>query len=145
MIWEIKVTCVSGCYLKEDWIRVFEIDSSSSLYDLHQTIQDAVGFDRDHLYDFYAGRHAYNRKLEFADDYEWEDREDKFFEITLEEIFPMPKSCKLYYLFDIGDDWRFEIRKSRKRPTQAETGIKYPRIIESIGPNPVQYPSYEEE
>ena len=144
MIWEMKIICVSGRYLEDDCIRVLEIDSSSSLSKLHQAIQDAVDFDRDHLYDFYAGRHAYNRKLTFADDYEWEDREDKFFELTLEQIYPMPKSCKLYYLFDLGDDWRFEIRKSRKKPTQPKSGIKYPRVIESIGPNPVQYPSYED-
>lgn len=141
----MKIECVSGCYLKEGWIRIIEIDSSSSLYDLHQAIQDAVGFDRDHLYDFYAGRHAYNRKLRFADDDQWEDREDKFSEITLEKIYPIPKSCKLYYLFDIGDDWRFEIRKSRKKPSEAKNGVKYPRVIDSIGPNPAQYPSYEEE
>ena len=49
-----------------------------------------------------------------------------------------------YYLFDIGDDWRFEIRKSRRKPRQAENGVKYPRVIHSIGPNPLQYPVYEE-
>jgi len=145
MIWEMKITCISGCYLKEDCIRILEIDSNSSLYSLHHAIQKAVDFANDHIYDFYAGRNAYNQKLRFADDYEWEDRENKFFELTIEQIYPMPKSCKLYYLFDIGDDWRFEIRKSRKKPIPAKYNIKYPRVIESIGPNPVQYPSYEEE
>ena len=78
MIQEIKVTCVSGCYLKDDWIRIFEIDSPSSLYDLYEAIQDAIDFNGNHLYDFYAGTHAYHRKLIFVDDQEWEDREDRF-------------------------------------------------------------------
>jgi hypothetical protein len=62
--------------------------------------------------------------------------------ITLEGVFPLPKNMKLFYHYDFGDGWRFEIRKTRKKPTPPVQGIEYPRVIESIGPNPEQYGRY---
>ena len=32
----------------------------------------------------------------------------------LKEIYPMT-AYKLYYMFDIGDSWLFEIKKSRQK------------------------------
>ena len=49
---------------------------------------------------------------------------------------------KLYYLFDYGDEWIFQIKKSRKKKKLNEK-IKYPQLIESTGTNPEQYPDYE--
>jgi len=50
---------------------------------------------------------------------------------------------KLYYLFDFGDHWTFEIRKARgaKKP---EVDVEYPRVVEAIGPDPEQYPTWED-
>jgi len=45
---------------------------------------------------------------------------------------------KLYYLFDYGDNWLFQIKKLRKRIVE-DVKIKYPRIVTSIGINPKQY------
>lgn len=42
-------------------------------------------------------------------------------------------------MFDYGDSWYFCVSKSRKKPTVPEEDISYPRIIDSIGPNPDQY------
>jgi hypothetical protein len=50
---------------------------------------------------------------------------------------------KIYYLFDFGDSWLFQIKKSRKK-LQNENGVKYPRVVKSAGVNPEQYPEYEE-
>ncbi len=73
---------------------------------------------------------------------EWEDIEDDFYDIALGTIWPLGRK-KLYYLFDFGDRWTFEIRKVRgaKQPAQATA---YPRVIQSIGPNPKQYPIFDE-
>ena len=38
---------------EEGWEATIEIESSSTLEDLHFAIQSAVGFDNDHLYEFY--------------------------------------------------------------------------------------------
>ncbi|MFV9691694.1 MAG: IS1096 element passenger TnpR family protein, partial [Desulfobacteria bacterium] len=117
----------------------------SSLLDLHDTIQDVVDFDRDHPFEFFAGRNYRNRKLVFGNSFDWEENADTYAETTLEQVYPLPKSCKLYYHFDFGDDWYFEIRKGRKKPREPEPGIRYPRIVESIGPAPQQYGSWEDE
>ena len=53
MIWMLKVELLFGAYAEEECIRVIEIDSSSTLEDLHLAIQDAVDFDNDHLCEFY--------------------------------------------------------------------------------------------
>ena len=145
MIWTLRVECVFGLHLEEEWVRVFEIESGASLYDVHDTIQDASDFDRDHLFEFYAGRNPRNRKVVFEDSDEWEDRLDTYADLTLENVYPLDKGLKLYYLFDFGDSWLFEIKKSRKKPKQPEAGVEYPRVIERVGANPPQYGRYEEE
>lgn len=145
MIWTLKIECIWGAYLEEEFIRTIEIDSGSSLFDLHDFIQDMTDFDRDHLYDFFAGRHARNRNVIFADADEWEEREAIYSEITLEQIYPLPQAFKLYYFFDYGDSWYFEIKKSRKKPHEREKGVRYPRIVESIGPKPKQYGSWDDD
>ena len=60
----------------------------------------------------------------------------------LNEIYPIT-GYKLYYLFDFGDSWLFEIKKSRKKIVE-EKNKKYPIIVESTGVDPEQYPDYEE-
>jgi hypothetical protein len=59
--------------------------------------------------------------------------------VTLEGLFPLPKNMKLFYHFDFGDDWRFEIRKMRNKPKVPEAGVRYPRVIEAQGPKLRQY------
>ncbi len=145
MIWTMRIECVWGWYLEEECIRVIEIDSKASLYDLHEVIQDTVEFDRDHPFEFYAGRNWKNRKLLFD---EWFDRQGSlnvYASMSIEQIYPLPKGLRLFYHFDFGDNWYFDIRKSRKKPTESQAGIKYPRIVDKIGPNPRQYGQSSEE
>jgi len=54
----------------------------------------------------------------------------------------LPDRPKLYYWFDFGDDWTFEITKDR-RIKSAEPRVKYPRVVGATGPNPEQYPELE--
>lgn len=145
MIWTLRIECIFGPYFEEECIRTIEIDSGSSLFELHDTIQDVVDFDRDHLFEFFVGRHYRNRKVVFEESFDREDSVDTYSETTLEQAYPLPKSCKLYYHFDFGDDWYFEIRKSRKKPRKPEPGMRYPRVVESIGSSPQQYGSWEDE
>jgi len=58
----------------------------------------------------------------------------------LKDIYPLGRK-KLYYLFYFGDSWPFEIRKARgvKKP---ESDVKYPRVVEAIGPAPEQYSTW---
>jgi len=144
MILTLTIDCIRGIYLKENCIRVIEIDENTSLYDLHDAIQDTVGFERDHPYAFFlANSPARGANRQWLTEKEtWDDKEDDFFRIQLMTIWPTGRQ-KLYYLFDFGDNWIFEIRKERstKKPV---SGVKYPRVIKTIGPNPEQYPRFEE-
>jgi hypothetical protein len=143
MIWTLRIECVYGWYLEVRCTRVIEVDENCSLHDLHEAIQDAVRFGRDHPFIFFianssspgAMRHWVTEKEE------WEATVSDLFRIKIGDIYPCGRE-KLYYLFDFGDRWTFEIRKARgvKNPDPAVT---YPRLAEAIGPNPRQYPICE--
>lgn len=143
MILTLTVECVWGVYLEDQCVRVIEIAENASLYDLHEAIQEAVGFGRDHPFEFYtansASPGAHRRWL--TEKEEWQEKEDDFLTIRLNSIYPLGRK-KLYYLFDFGDRWTFEIRKGRgaKKP---KSGVTYPRVVQTIGPNPKQYPRFE--
>lgn len=145
MILTLRVECVWGMHLREKCVRIIEIDDGASLLDLQGAIQDSVGFDQDHMFEFFAGRNYRNRKIVFADGVDWEYEADALEDITIAQVYPLPKSLKLYYRFDFGDDWFFEIRKGRKPAAPPVADVEYPRVIERIGPNPLQYGAYKEE
>ena len=112
------------------WSKTIEVKEDFTIEELHLYIQELVEFENDHLYRFYVEKN--HRRLSNAVSEETE----------LSEIYPMT-GYKLYYLFDFGDEWLFQIKKSRKKQT-IEEGVKYPRLIQSTGTNPEQYPDYEE-
>jgi hypothetical protein len=129
---EIFTLEISFPYSDEDepWVRVIEVKENYSLKKLHRYIQKIVDFDDDHLYEFYIGKNPRNKYSTLSES------------MKLNEIYPIP-GLKLYYLFDFGDSWLFQIKKSRKRLTE-DSNVKYPRIVESLGINPEQYPDYDE-
>jgi len=112
------------------WSRTIEVKEDFSLEELHEYIQKIIEFDNDHLYEFYVGRNPRNRSFEISTG------------TRLNEIYPL-KGYKLYYLFDFGDSWLFQINKSRKEK-KVSINTKYPALIESNGKNPEQYPKYDE-
>ena len=59
---------------------------------------------------------------------------------TLEELDLEPKQ-EFMYLFDYGDEWRFKVRVHAVNPDGPEGD--YPRIVESVGEAPEQYPSWD--
>jgi hypothetical protein len=87
---------------EKPWSRIIEVKEDFTLEKLHRYIQCIVEFDNDHLYEFYAGRNPRNRKYKMP------------INKRLNEIYPMT-GYKLYYLFDFGDCWLFQIVKSRKK------------------------------
>ena len=139
MIWTLNIELLSGAYLKDEWKATLEIDSTSTLEDLHFAIQDAVEFDNDHLYEFYISRTERSRDL-----VRFDDENEEIYSITLESLYPLEKRKKLYYMFDYGDSWLFKITKSRKKPQEPKQGTDYPRMVNETGSKPEQYPAWEE-
>ncbi|MBU0518833.1 plasmid pRiA4b ORF-3 family protein [bacterium] len=130
MIWMIKVKL---CYCEPEISRTIEIDSDAALTTLHRAIQNAVDFDNDHLYEYFLGRSPTSRVRKIGKNN------------RLSAVFPLPeKGLKLYYLFDFGDEWTFQISKSTQKEQPPVSGVKYPRVVSSKGENPEQYPDYEE-
>ena len=111
------------------WSRTIEVKEDFTLRELHKYIQKIVDFDDDHLYEFYLGRNSRNKSHTLSKS------------TALNEIYLL-NGLKLYYLFDFGDSWLFEVRKSRKKKMLVKK-IKYPSLVESLGVNPEQYPEYE--
>ncbi len=136
-IYTLSIECVYGIYLKEPFFRVLEVKSDMTLGELQNYIHKLTGFDFDHLADYYISSSPNGNK-------KWFEETGDFFEIQLNEVYPLPKHKKLYYFFDFGDSWTFEIRR-KSSGKKREPGVKYPRIIESEGPMPEQYPSYDDE
>lgn len=120
-----------------EWEIIVEIPAIFSLYDLHSYILEIVGFDNDHAYTFFAGRSPTNNKIIFSEKPGNPNSEANFDNVLLNDIYPL-KGLRLYYLFDFGDKWVFEIRKRRTKKIARD--IKnYPKVIESTGKNPDQY------
>ena len=141
MIITLKLQSAFGSFDEEskDWYRVIEIESISDLETLHYAIQDAIDFDDDHMYEFFiANSYRSSEKVRF-------DNENQgLWEYSIDDLFPLPKHKKLFYLFDYGDSWYFRITKSRIKPKQKEAGVTYPRVVDQSGENPEQYPDYED-
>lgn len=147
-IYTLSIECVCGFYLKEHFLRVVEVLPETTLGELHFLIQELTGFDGDHPSTFYTANTFRGKKVWFTDTGEWDEEHDAIdggplWEIPLDQVFPLPKHKKLYYWFDFGDDWTFEIRKKREAGPHAD-GVAYPRVIHEEGPKPDQYPTYED-
>lgn len=121
------------------WRATIEIPTSATLQDLHSVIQRAVDFSDDHLFTFYIAKTWRARQQVMLEDDGGQVRSW----MTLAEIFPLRGGDKLFYWFDFGDDWKFSIEPTRAAPGSPEKGVKYPRIIETHGTPPEQYPDVE--
>lgn len=139
MIWIIETELLFGLYAEDGWQVSIEIDSATTLEDLHYIIQEAVEFDNDHMYEFYISRTERSR-----DRVRFDDENGQIYNSTLESLYPLEKGKKLYYMFDYGDSWLFKITKSRKNPQEPIKGINYPRVVNEVGKKPEQYPEWED-
>lgn len=89
------------------------------------------------MYMFFAGRSHTNKKVLYSNSPANPYDSANYANVSLNEVYPS-KGLKLYYIFDFGDNWVFEIKKSRKKKITQEN-IRYPRVIEQTGDNPDQY------
>lgn len=144
----LRVSVEWGMYLEEECMREIEIASDDTLLGLHFAIQAAVGFDCDHPFEYFYGRHPRNRKFLFereSDSCDYVNLFEFYAAIPLATVWPVPaQGVQLFYHFDFGDDWYFKVRKISRKDTAPEPTARYPRVIKKEGPNPKQYPDYDE-
>jgi len=141
MIWNLQIKLLEGAWADGDWQATVALDEATTLEDLHGLIQRVVGFDNDHLYSFFVARtpRSWDRVV-----YDEEEEANVPWEVPLNSLFPLAKHRKLFYLFDYGDNWVFQVSRTRHKPYEAEPGAEYPKVIAEQGDKPVQYPALEE-
>lgn len=62
--------------------------------------------------------------------------------VPIGEAFPK-LGKKMLFLFDYGDEWRFVVELKAIEP--AEPRARYPKVVDSAGQAPEQYPDWDEE
>jgi len=142
MIFTIVIKCVEGANYQEPFMRTIEVPDDMTLGELHNTIQELTGFGNDHPFTFFIARRSRGKRTEVVEAEEWEERQNYFDKIYLWNIFPLPQNKKLYYWFDFGDDWIFQIGK-RGTLKMEDSHAKYPKVIAETGTKPVQYLPFE--
>ncbi len=135
--------------------RDIEIRGDETLYDLAEAILDSFAFDMDHAFGFYSGLgwhyHESPVRYELFSDIDLEDdlgdlsgrpKSKGVKRTELAVVFTEPKQ-KMQFLFDYGDEWRFEIEM--RGFGKAVKGATYPRILALKGASPQQYPDWEDD
>ncbi|HZR00526.1 MAG TPA: plasmid pRiA4b ORF-3 family protein [Chloroflexota bacterium] len=121
--------------------RVVELGGGNTLEDLHYAIQDAFGWDDDHLYAFYLSGRPHDAltavQRPFAD-----AEPPTADEVRLNELELLPGQ-RFLYVFDFGDDLRHSIEVLEVVEGPASGDV--PRIVESHGKAPAQYGCAEDE
>ena len=134
MIYRLTVECIEGWHYDHETIRVIDIDERENMYALFDIIREANGFGFEHSHLFYLGRTPHNKKIVFGNEEDYYPRECRPYESILSSICPLG-NLKLYFLYDFGDKWIFQIRKNRKL-FEVDSKFEYPRIVEKIGEDP---------
>ena len=138
MIFTIKIKLVWGAFAENPWEVEVEINEGTTLSELHLIIQDVVEFDNDHMFEFFIAR---TENSEPVIRYECDSPAPDA--INLMAIFRNLDGKKLFYRFDCGDDWLFQIAKSRKKSFEALKGGKYSHVVKEEGAKPIQYPDFD--
>lgn len=137
-IYTLSIACVTGRYLTEAFRFVVELPADSTLDDLASVILETVDFDGDHLSQFYLANGLRRKKTWLTADGEWDGDDSAMWDRRLLDIFPIAKNKVLYYEYDAGSAWCFEIIKQGKEKMPL-AGHEFPRIVEERGNRPLEY------
>ncbi len=130
-------TFVFRVSLGKVWRRI-AMPADATLDTLMSWILDSVNFDSDHLYEFIypdplgATVRAVHPEMDegpFAD------------EVRIGTL-PLEPGQSMELVYDFGDYWEFTVKLERIEPPGAK--IKAPKILESHGKSPRQYPPWDE-
>lgn len=122
------------------WRRI-AIPCDYNLYDLSSIILESVNFDDDHLHEFsYKSRYGWTVRVSHP----YAQESPSTNEFLIEDLsLSLKVGQTMTYLFDFGDDWRFNVQLESIEPDNLE--IKEPIILASHGTAPQQYPNWEDE
>ncbi len=140
IIYQLKITLM-GVSKPKVWRRL-RIPADMMLADLHTAIQDAMGWEDCHLYQFTDVRMPYDYDMSWrvAEPYEYDDEYDvKTQDSKAVTISKYLKEAgdKIMYTYDFGDSWRHEILleklENEEKPIVRCTGGKGACPPEDVG------------
>ncbi len=138
-IFTLVITCVGGRYLDHPYQFVLDVSVESMLGDLAGAILGILDFeDDDHLDTFYLANSVRGHPSSLTADGEFGEGGADVMDLRLCEVFPLPKNKKLYYLFDFGASWCFQITKQGKQKA-ALASTEYPCIVSETGTKPKEF------
>jgi hypothetical protein len=133
----LSITCLAGRHLSQAYRFVVAMPSEATLDDLAFCILDTLDFDGDHLADFYVANTPRGKRTWFTPSGDWEDGGNDL-NPRLCDIFPLEKHKKLYFEYDPGASWRFEIARTG-RETNAVAEQAYPYLVREEGVKPLEH------
>lgn len=113
--------------------RTIVVSSEHTLEELHEAIQDAFEFDRDHLYAFFTDGIPWSNAYIYAPEAGKGPFSDQ---VSIGDLGLVPGQLFLY-IFDFGDKWQFKIELL---DFNSGPGPSSPVIRERKGKSPEQYP-----
>jgi len=119
----LSVSVQTGCY------RHIQISENATLYELHEEILDSFDFCDDHMHAFFMTNRAWDNDGEYIcpdGDLDWAL---EFSDMVKLSDFHLSKGSKFLYIFDFGDEWRFQIKVLRV----IDEPIKVSTVLRSVG------------
>lgn len=132
----LKISLDAQCY------RVICIPAAATFHHLHQAIQHLFHFDHDHMYAFFLNGAEHMRDGNVLYGPEWEPGDEGY----PSDLFRLGEvglyaGRKIRYLFDFGDNWRFDVLVqdvSPAPPVPHSPAVDF-NLLESVGKAPKQY------
>jgi tetratricopeptide (TPR) repeat protein len=121
--------------------RKIEIKGNQTLHDLHESIFDAFERYDEHLYAFFLSNKIWDKESEYG--LPSEDSYARDATRTRIDKLGLALKQKFLYVFDFGDQWEHTITLVNIKE-EKPTG-DYPRVTDSKGEAPPQYPDYDED
>ena len=114
-----------------DFYCIVELSDNDTLHDLHREIQDAYGWDDDHMYSFFMD----NKFRRSNEEYSANPFGNGNTDINVKSL-RLRKNQKFGYLFDYGDNHEFEIKVVSVKTTEKARHV--PNFV-CFGTPPEQY------
>ena len=119
----LSVSAGTGCY------RHIQISESASLQNLSSAILDSVDFYDDHMHAFFMNNRIWDSAFEYICPVGGLDGARGYSDKARLSKFDLDVGDKFLYVFDFGDEWRFQIKVLQVSEEVTETPI----VLKSVG------------
>jgi hypothetical protein len=119
----LSVSVGTGCY------RHIKISENATLLKLSSDILDAFDFCDDHLHSFFMNNRAWDWDYEYTCPTDEAHGQSRLTSKHKLSEFSLEAGDKFLYIFDYGDEWRFQIKVLKILDEETKTAV----VIKSVG------------